>query len=69
MISTTVKFVDGTLVDSASEAWRSECEARFVLGMQPKSTRQDFLAAVEKRRGKSAADKLRADVLALWSRR
>lgn len=60
---------DGRQVDSASEAWRHECEARMVAERPTLEQRREYLDAVERRRGKAAADELRATMKALWSAR
>lgn len=53
-----VTLYDGTIVDSSSEAWRAETEARAVLAMDlPK--RADFLKGVETKRGPDAARALK----------
>jgi len=39
----TVRLVDGTEVDSYSEAWRHECEARAVCNMPTQAMRHAFL--------------------------
>lgn len=61
-----VTLADGRQVDSGSEEWRAECEARRVLGMPTKAHRHAYLHAVAKRRGQEARDALEAAVLALW---
>lgn len=53
-------------MDSASEAWRAECEARWAM-QQAKQERQAYYALVAERRGKVAAERLVADVRRLWS--
>lgn len=57
---------DTGTMDTASEAWRAECEARWVMRL-PKERRQAFYALVADRRGKAAAERLIADVRRLWS--
>lgn len=52
-----------------SEAWRHECEVKFVLAMGSPEERRDHLDACERRRGKPAADRLRADVRAAFTAR
>lgn len=42
-----------------SEEHRAACEARYVADMQDDETRAGFLAAVEKKRGREAAQALR----------
>ena len=63
------RLLDGTDVDIASEAWRHECEARMVAARPTLDERREYLAAVERRRGRAAADALRATIKALWSGR
>lgn len=65
MGKTTVALVSGDVVDSSSEAWRIECEARHLLRM-PKDARSDAMAAREKIRGKAAADDLMAVMRAVY---
>lgn len=60
---------DGTLVDTSSEEWRHECEARTILNMRGLARRQDFLATVEKRRGEAERLRLQKTMMALWQRR
>lgn len=47
-------LIDGTQVDSASEAWRHECEARHVAKLPTREQRQDYIASVTKKRGSEA---------------
>lgn len=61
-----VTLHDGRVVDTWSEEWRAECEARAVLRMRSKGDRYAWLNAVENRRGKAARDALHARVLAIW---
>ena len=65
----TVNLHDGRKVDSASEEWRQECEARFILGFGNIKERRDWLDAIEKRRGKASTDRLRETIQALWKAR
>lgn len=53
-------------VDTYSEAWRAECEARFVCRLPTRSRRLAYLDGVAERRGKPAADALIAGVKAQW---
>lgn len=62
----TVHLFDGTPVSSYSEAWRLECEARSVLAIRSLDQRQRHLRQIESIRGKAAADRLRAAILAIW---
>ena len=61
-----VTLVDGTEVDSASEAWRHETEARNIFKMGPLANRRAWLEHVEHRRGKAAADALRQTMGEIW---
>ena len=61
-------LLDGTNVDSTSEAWRHECEARHIARM-PLEARREYLEHVQKRRGESAAARLRDTLAALWAKR
>lgn len=72
-----VTLYDGRVVDSASEAWRAECEARAVLRMRDKNARLNYLngwrefdgthhKGVLGNRGQAAVDALRALMLVLW---
>ncbi len=77
----TVTLMDGTVVDSASEEWRHETEARAILNMPTKRQRQDFLygrwdekykrdrGGVLQIRGAEAVKRLEETILALWERR
>lgn len=60
------KLHDGREVPSDSEEWRLETLARSVVAIKSRDERREWIAAFEKRRGKDAADKLRATVSALW---
>ena len=53
-----VTLYDGREVDSASEEWRAECEARTVLAMDLVK-RADFFQLVEAKRGADAVRVLR----------
>lgn len=75
-----VTLLDGTVVDSGSEAWRLECEARHVLALPDKAARQHFLDGCRKfdgtfikgilqRRGVEARDILKAKVMEVWQSR
>lgn len=75
-----VTLIDGTETCSWSEAWRAECEARFVLAIPDKLARREFLRGSEingkivKRgvrhvRGEKACTDLEALVLKVWEAR
>ena len=65
----TVTLHDGRQVDSAGEDWRHETEASSILSLRNVTERRDWLDAIEKRRGKASADRLRETVQALWKAR
>lgn len=56
---------DGRQVDSSSEDWRHECEARTLLGW-PVGERKAHLMAVEQRRGIPERQRLQDTLMALW---
>ena len=64
----TATLIDGTTTDTSSEAWRHECEARAILALPTLADRRAHLDAIEKRRGKPEADRLRATMGALWDK-
>ena len=51
-----------------SESHRRECEARAALAL-PLAIRREFLATVEKRRGKPAADALKTEMTKQFAKR
>lgn len=63
-----VILLDGREVDSASEAYRLECEARELLRRNT-TDRREYLAAVERKRGTEACEELKAVFLKLWEGR
>ena len=65
----TVTLLDGRVVDSACEDWRHETEARAIAALPTVSARRAWLEAVENKRGKAAADRLRSTLRALWAMR
>lgn len=56
-----VRLRTGKVVCSSCEAWRLECEARYVLAMPTKERRQAYLEDVKDR-----AEGLRAEMLAIY---
>ena len=62
-----VVLVGGETVSAYSEAWRLECEARAILSRGTTETRALHLSKIEKRRGKPAADQLKAKMLEIWN--
>lgn len=53
-----VTLLDGRQAANDSEDWRAECEARAVCNMDTHDQRRDYLAAVERKRGKAAREAL-----------
>lgn len=64
-----VTLLDGRNVSDYSEDWRHECEARAIAALQTLEQRRAWLELIEKRRGKPAADRLRATMKLLWEKR
>lgn len=62
-------LLDGREVDSASEDWRHECEARAVAARPTLAERREYLDLVERRRGRAAAERLRETMKQLWEAR
>jgi hypothetical protein len=65
----TVTLLDGRQVDSASEDWRHECEARAIAARPTLAERRMYLDEVERRRGAAAAERLRETMKQLWEAR
>jgi hypothetical protein len=64
---TTVTLHDGREVPSDSEEWRCECEAKAALRLDL-SSRRAYLEDIERKRGKPAADVLKARIVAIWTK-
>ena len=64
-----VTLHDGRVVDSYSEEWRAECEARHVLNLPTKAERQAYLAGVADFRGANARARLENLILAIYRAR
>lgn len=64
-----VTLVDGREVYRDSEDWRHECEANAIAKLPTLADRRAWLEAIEHRRGKAAADSLRATMRQLWEAR
>ena len=56
---TTVTLFDGSQVDSASEEWRHESEARMVARMRSTQQRHEYIEVVARQRGADAATSIR----------
>lgn len=66
-MANTVTLIGGRQVDSASEAWRHECEARHVAGLATLDARRDYLDYVAKRRGDAAGQALKQLVAQIFN--
>lgn len=62
----TVTLIDGRQVDSWSEAWRAECEARHVLSLPTIERRRNYLAGATHKRGEAAGKELADLVRKVW---
>jgi len=62
--TSSVTLRDGRIVCSSCEAWRLECEARFVL-TKPDAEKRVYLEAIGKKRGEAARQELRQEMIAL----
>jgi hypothetical protein len=61
-----VTLIDGREVDSSSEAWRHEAEARAIAALPTLGQRRAWLDDIQSKRGKDAADRLRFTMGLLW---
>lgn len=66
---TSVRLLDGRDVDSDSEAWRHETEARAIAALPTLTERRAWLEDVERKRGKDAAERLRTTMGLIWEAR
>lgn len=62
-------LLDGTDAATDSEAWRHECEARAIAALPNLAQRREWLEAIERKRGKPEADRLRATMGKVWEAR
>lgn len=58
--------MDDALIDTWSEAWRLECEARHVLNLKDKRSRIAYITRVRDKRGIQAAEILEGAVYRAW---
>ena len=65
----TVKLFDGREVDSASEDYRHECEARAIMMLPTTMDRRVWLEHIETKRGKTVRATLQAKISELWPSR
>jgi hypothetical protein len=56
-------------MDKSSREYMLWCEARMVCDKTRLADRQEYLRNIEKRRGKKAADELKAKVREIWEKR
>lgn len=63
------RLLDGREVDSASEEWRHECEARAIAALPSLAERRAWLEDLERKRGAAAVERLRATMRQLWEAR
>ena len=68
MTATLVELIDGQFVASDAEAWRHECEARWLLDLRPLEKRREMLAFIETKRVPEAAQALRDTIQALHAK-
>jgi hypothetical protein len=61
-----VALLDGTLVDSDSEAWRHETEARAISRLPSLALRRSWLEDIAFKRGNADADRLRQTIAEIW---
>ena len=62
-----VTLLDGREVDSASEDWRHECEARHIAKLPTLADRRAWLEVIEHKRGKAEADRLGRTMGEIWA--
>lgn len=55
--------------DTYSEAWRHECEARWILKLPSLDERRAWLASLEKKRGQAHVEQLKRTMRKLWEQR
>ena len=60
-----VTLIDGSMAFNDSDAWRHECEARFVLNLPSLDDRRVWLFDLERRRGPEAVAEMKATMTTL----
>ena len=63
------RLVDGTEVDSSSEAWRHECEARAIAALPTLAQRRAWLEDLQRKYGADRASRLRQTMAQIWATR
>lgn len=66
MSRSEVTLIDGRVVDTCSEEWRAECEARSVCRMRTKADRLAYLERVRKKRSTAAMIALEGLIRDVW---
>ncbi len=56
-------------MSDTSEEWRHACEVRYIVNLPTLKARREMLRGIELKRGKGAADRLRAALLTEWENR
>lgn len=72
-----ITLPDGRVVGNHSEEYRAYCEAVYVAGLPTKQRRNQYLwgsldgkiKGISQRRSVESANRLRADVMALWQQK
>lgn len=64
----TVTLVDGTQCSGYSEAWRHECEARYLMGLGNEKMLEE-LGQIKKMRGKKEEERLKETIRLLWPKK
>ena len=57
----------GEVVDTNSEEWRAWCEAKYVVNLKTKLSRQHYIDAIKKIRGNDAALELQENIRVAWN--
>lgn len=61
-----VRLISGSVVDSSSEEWRHECEARAIAALPSLADSRAWLEDLERKHGKERAERLRETMKQLW---
>lgn len=56
-------------MDTSSEEWRRECEARHVCNLPTLKARRQYIIGVLEKRGEKATQQLEADIRIQWEKR
>ena len=66
MKGSPVVLVDGRIVDSWSEDWRHECEARHIANLPTLQQRREYLEVIERKRGGAECKRLKDTIRIIW---